>query len=415
MILAIDLGSTSFKAAVFDSRLREVDFGRHCLSYRSGAGGRVELNVATVDAALRGALAESGAERHEIRAIAITSQAQTFTVLDERGRAQGPFISWQDRRATAACEVLRRKLPAFGKHTSFGDLSPSLQVCQIRHLCPGSRTRPLSLPSYVLMRLTGEMTTDNNIAAMSGLYSLLLKGWWPDAVRGCGLREAQLSKVIPIGEVAAHTTPAARRFGLPAGIPVVLAGNDQTAGGYAAGLDTKRSLLITLGTAQVAYACCRRMPQPRVGTIRGPYPGGLFYRMVADSCGGNVVKWAESVLAGCHDDAGFFGEAQRAPYGCHGLVFDASLNSGEGGWANLGFHHTRADLARSILEALSSRMAEVVARLNLPLKGREVLVAGGGSLSPLWRNMVSDALGAKLMRTKANPLSGAARMASQHI
>lgn len=411
MILAIDLGSTSFKAAVFDNRLREIGVGSHRLNHRFGAGGQVEIEVATVEVALRGALRAAAVARHDIRTIAITSQAQTFTLLDAQGRTKEPFYSWQDRRATVACKELTRKLPDFAEHTSFANLSPAHQLCQIRRLRPGAHLRPVALPSYVLMLLTGETVTDNNIAAMSGLYSLPLKGWWPAALRGCGLCEKQMSKVIPIGEVAAQTAPLARRFGLRAGIPVVLAGNDQTAGGYAASLDSKPSLLITLGTAQVAYACCRSMPPSLSGTIRGPYPGGLYYRMAADSCGGNVVNWAETVLAGCHEDEGFFQAAQAAPRGCHGLVFDAALASGQGGWTNLDFHHTRSDLARSILEALSRRLADLVGKLDLPLKGRVILAAGGGSRQPLWRNIVSDTLGVRLVATKANPLLGAARMA----
>ena len=56
MILAIYLGSTSFKAAVFDSRLREIGTGHHRLTYRFAPGGHVELDVDSVDAALPGAL-----------------------------------------------------------------------------------------------------------------------------------------------------------------------------------------------------------------------------------------------------------------------------------------------------------------------------------------------------------------------
>lgn len=411
MILAIDLGSTSFKAAVFDAKLQETGFGAHRLQHRFEAGGRVEFDVAVVEAAVRGALRTAVARNHEIEAVAITSQAQTFTMLDEHGAAQGPFISWQDCRATAACEALRRKLPDFGAHTSFGTLVPCHQLCQIRHLRPSRRLRPVALPSYVLMLLTGATVTDANLAAMSGLYSLPLKGWWPEALQACGLCEQQLPAVIPIGETAALTTSAARRFGLKAGIPVILAGNDQTAGGYAARLDEKESLLITMGTAQVAYACYRRMPPPREGTIRGPYPGGLSYRMAADSCGGSVINWAEALLAGCADDDTFFGEAATSPRGCHGLVFEAGLDAGQGAWTNLGFHHTRADLARSVLESLSLRMGGLVDRLGVSLKGRPVLAAGGGSLRPLWRSMVSEILGSRISPTLANPLTGAARMA----
>ncbi len=415
MILAIDLGSTSFKASVFDSRLREVGMGSHCLSYHFRAGGHIELEVNRVDAALRGALGKAGVQKQDIRAVAITSQAQTFAMMSEGGQVTGPFISWQECRANEVCQTLEKKLPDFGDHASFGALSPALQICKVSRLRPASRARLLPLPSYVLLKLTGEFATDNNMAAMSGLYSLPLKGWWPDALRGCGLRESQLPQVIPVGQVAGLTSRDAKRFGIGAGIPVVLAGNDQSAGGYAARLEESASLLITLGTAQVAYACCRRMPRPRAGTIRGPYPGGLFYRMAADSCGGNVVNWAESVLAACHDDAGFFREAQGAPKGCHGLLFDAAMASGQGGWTNLGLHHTRADLARSILESLAQRMTELVGRLDIPIKGRDVLAAGGGSKQPLWRNIVSEALDTTLERTQANPVLGAARMARAHL
>ncbi len=411
MILSLDLGSTSFKAAVFDGQLRELSVGRQRLNHRYGKGGHVELEVATVERAVRGALAGAGVGTHEIHAIALTSQAQTFTVLDGRGRAQRPFISWQDQRAGAACDELKKILPDFGEHGSFGNVSPALQICQLRNLKLGARLRPVSLPSYVLMLLTGDTATDNNLAAMSGLYSLPLKGWWPAALHGCGVRVEQLSRVIPVGSVAAETSGAARRLGLRAGIPVILAGNDQTAGGYAARLESRKAMLITLGTAQVAYACCQRMPQARAGTIRGPYPGGIFYRMAADGCGGNVVNWAGPVLTGGQVDDGFFKEAQRAPRGCHGLEFDANLDAGQGGWKNLGFHHTRADLARSILESLSGRMVALVNRLGLPMQGRQILAAGGGSAQPVWRKILGEALGTNLKRITADPLLGAARMA----
>jgi xylulokinase len=415
MILAVDLGSTSFKAAVFDGRLKPVSQGRRRIVHRFAAGGRVEIDVAQVHAALKGALAEARVAEHEIRVIALTSQAQTFTLVGADGRPRMPFISWQDARAGAAAEALKRRLKDFAEHASFGDILPALQICQLRQLAPGAGTMPLKLPSYVTRLWTGESVTDNNIAAMSGLYSLPLNGWWPAALSACGLRERQLPRLIPVGETAAVTTAAAQRFGLPKGVPVVLAGNDQTAGGYAARLEEGRSLLITLGTAQVAYACCQRMPAARPGVIRGPYPGGRFYRMGADGCGGSIVNWAGSVLAGGATNEAFFREAALALPGCQGLVFEASLDTGKGSWRNLALHHTRADLARSILESLSRRMAGLVRGLGVPVRGRTVLAAGGGSAQPLWRHILAADLGATLVVTSADPLLGAARMAVTRV
>ena len=288
MILAIDFGSTSFKTGLYDRKLRQLGGGSAPVRYRYASGGRVELDVSVAEAALRRALPKNLAD---IEAIAITSQAQTFTVLDRQGRPTRPFVSWQDGRAGAACARLKRKLPDFAAHCSFADLLPALQVCQL-HNAPARRGElVVKLPAYFVRLWIGEAVLDDNLAAMSGLYSLKLRDWWP-AVTG----PAHLPRVIPVGSIAGVTRP--NKFGLPVGIPVVLAGNDQTAGAYAAQLEKTDAALLTLGTAQVVYACCRRMPPATSGLVRGPYPGGLSYRMAVDGCGANLTNWAETVLAG---------------------------------------------------------------------------------------------------------------------
>ncbi|MCS7047901.1 MAG: FGGY-family carbohydrate kinase [Verrucomicrobiae bacterium] len=400
MILAIDLGSTSFKSALFDERLRLVAERHEPLRYRFGTGGRVELAVSEVERAMQSILPR----HHRPHVIALTSQAQTFTVVNARGRAVRPFVSWQDQRAGQAAARLRRELPDFAEHCSFADLLPALQISQIAHLPLQDGEMPLLLPTYFVRRWTGENVTDDNLAAMSGLYSLRERQWWDAALRAVGLREAQLPRVIPIGQVAGLTRR--NEFGLPVGVPVVLAGNDQTAGAYGARLEENGALLITLGTAQVAYRCVERLPASKPGVVRGPYPGGRFYRMAADAWGGNLINWAETVLSGCSTDEAFFAQAARAPAGCRGLVFDPE----RGEWRGLGLHHMTADLARSILEALSARMAQLVNQLG-GVGRRFVWVAGGGSKQPLWRAITGERLGVRLRPTAATPLVGAARMA----
>jgi len=383
MILAIDLGSTSFKAGLFDSRLRLVRSNSAPLKYRYAAGGHVELEVPVVDAALRQIMA--GMNGYKV--IAITSQAQTFTVLDRRGRPTRPFVSWQDSRAQSV------RLPDFSRHCSFAECLPALQVSQLHHAPVRPDETVVKLPSYAVRLWTGATVTDDNIAAMSGLYSLALGRWWPAALRACRLREGQLPRIIPVGSVAAHT---------PAGIPVVLAGNDQTAGAYAARLHENNATLVTLGTAQVVYRCVRKLPA--AGLIRGPYPGGRFYEMAAEN-GANLTNWAETVLTGCETHDKFFAQAGRSPAGCRGVVFE------DGSWRNLALHHTSADLARAILEGLSRRMAAMVRQVG----GKRVLVAGGGGGRPLWRKILSQELKMKLVRTEADPLLGAARMGKEAI
>lgn len=423
MILALDLGSTSFKAGVFDGALTLRGLASRPIENRYAPGGCVELEAEEVATAfqhvLRGAIDEAGVSPKTLSALAVTSQAQTFTIVDPAGRAKMPFISWQDTRAQETCELLKRdpKLADFARHPSFGEILPVLQVCQLEHLQtsrPGFLTREdrvVSLPTYLVEECTGTFAVDDNLAAMSGLYSLDLDDWWPPALEVCRLESRQLAKLVSVGSVASFTHHGAARFGLLEGVPVVLAGNDQTAGAFGAELHEEGGLLITLGTAQVAYACADDLPAPDGTTIRGPYPGGLHYRMAADSCGGNLISWAGTFLAGCETDSAFFCRVDDAEPGCGGLEFDVESPRGEGAWRNIGLHHTSADFARSVVECLVRRMAVLVRRLGVDRSAGKVLVAGGGSRSDAWVRILSEELGAPLTVTEADPLRGAARMA----
>ena len=423
MILAIDLGSTSFKAGVFDADMTQRSEGTHELCTQFAPGGKVEIPVPeSIEAfgqAVRQAVADAHIEPGELRAIAVTSQAQTFTVVDAAGTAKIPFISWQDGRALDACNALKAdgRLADFAQHCSFGELLHLLQICQIRNLQDtqadliGSAGILLHLPTFLVRLCTGVEVIDDNLAAMCGLYSLPEAGWWEPALRACKLHVQQLAKVVPVGSVAAQTDARAEQFGLPAGIPIVLAGNDQTAGGYGARLDEHNAVLITLGTAQVAYACVDELPAPSPALVRGPYPGGKYYRMAADSVGGSVLNWAKTVLSGCESDETFFSQAAAAPSGSRGLVFDAELAGSAGTWKNIGLHHTPSDLARSVVEGLSRRLADLVEQLGVPVAQTRFLAGGGGSRSPLWLEILGELLGAPLERTDANPLLGAAMMA----
>ncbi len=435
-ILAIDLGSTAFKTAVFDMSLQKQAEGAARLDYRYAPGGRIELQVDHVEqscrAAISQALESANVDADELAALAITSQAQTFTLLDQNDTAKMPFISWQDTRAGAACEMLQADptLSDFARHSSFGQILDALQICQIRFL---QETQPgfikptdqiLKLPSWLVHRLSGRARLDQNLAAMSGLYSMSLGDWWPEALSACRLERSQLPELVKIGTVAAQTSQAAQGWGIPAGLPIVLAGNDQTAGAFGAELETVchpqkevvpgtngSAALVTLGTAHVVYACGPIDVEPGEKVIRGPYPGGLHYRLAADSCGGNVVDWARTVLAGCESVEAFYEAVARGEPGCHGATFNAELPSDTGGWSGVGMHHGRDDLARAVIESLNERIAQMIEWLKINPADSAILVAGGGSRSRVWVDMLSDRLGTELKRTEADPLRGAARMA----
>ncbi|MBN1558037.1 MAG: hypothetical protein JW951_07815, partial [Lentisphaerae bacterium] len=228
MILAIDLGSTSFKAAVFNAGRRAGE-GTCALVYNRGPGGRVELDGGRVIEALRtaaaGALQAAGGPVPD--AVAVTSQAQTFTVTDAGGTPLMPFISWLDVRGGAARDALAANaaFAEVARHASFPMLLAGQQLCQVRRLrdtCPGLLAgdhRVIPLSGYAVMQLTGSPVYDRNLAAMSGFYSMESGSWWAAALDACGLRAEQLPPLADVGRAAGRTTDAAAGLGVPAGVP----------------------------------------------------------------------------------------------------------------------------------------------------------------------------------------------------
>ena len=419
MYLAIDLGSTHFKAALLDATLARAGEGSCRVDHVFGADGSVELDVSAAELALNRAVRDAlrSATAHDLKAVAVTSQAQTFTVADASGRPRSRFISWQDGRSGPAAEALSRGMPDFGEHAGFGCPVPGLQICSLKHFrdaAPGwlsPSERVMCLPTYIVHEWTGGFVIDENLAAMTGLYSLRDRAWRSEAVAACGVRDTQLAEVVAMGGVAGHTGSDAGAYGLPEGLPVILAGNDQTAGAYAAEVHQSDALLVTLGTAQVAYVCTRGLPPSRPDTIRGPYPGGRFYRMAADSNGGSRVNWACEFLGGCGGYEEFFSRAEQSPAGANGLGFYAELPTSAGRWVNIELRHTSPDFARSIIETLVDHMAKLVRDIGAEAEGKPLLVAGGGSRSRFWVGLLAERLGAEAFKVDADPLLGAARLA----
>lgn len=423
MILGIDLGSTVFKAGVFDSALCRVGQGSSPVVYSSIRGNHVEMPVAENEVALgdaiSGALQNAGIQASDVHAVAFTSQAQTFTVRTPDGRARFPFISWRDTRCDGH-NVAAHVLSGFAMHGSVADCAPGLTVAKLAFLRETSLSPVVDpndlvlwLPTWFAMELTGRAVIDVNLAAMSGLYSLALADWWPEALELCGLHPRNLPALCALGAMTGTTTHAATKYGLPEGIPVVSAGNDQTAGAYGAAVHEKDAVLVSLGTAQVVYTTLPELPAPVSGLMRGPYPGGRYYQLSADRFGAGTVNWARTVLSGCEAEKDFDHVASSAPPDCHGVRFVADGPAGTGRWTGLDHPEaTVADQARAVLVTLTERLGACLDLLNGGICKRPVLLSGGGSESEPWRECLREQFALDFTRVPAaSPLFGAAQMA----
>lgn len=412
MFLCIDLGSTSFKAAVYDCDLNVLGSDGARLDYAQ-LNERVELEPETVSDtvqnAVQGALKSAQLRPEEITAAAVTSQAQTFALRMDK-QFVTPMISWQDSRGEPAAASMKTDpvFDSFREHTSFYAPAPGLMLCLLTQVFEdhpefvGGDVVPL--PSYVMEQLTGQRVLDENLAAMSGLWSLPEKKWNEVYLQRLGVTPAQLPEVGPLPALAGAAL-AENFLGLPEGCPVYSAGNDQTAGAYAAELECAGGILITLGSAQVVYQWCQELAQPEEGVIRGLYPEGGTYRMVADGYGGNQILRTMKQLELTGFDS-FFEQAEV------GFAAGAELPSVTPGADRIRWSDESASIAHkcaAVIEFLSERMTDMVR--DLRQEGQPVYVTdGGGGRRAVWRQCLERKLGQALPLRIAAPDRGAARM-----
>ena len=111
-ILAIDQGTTSSRAIVFDGAMNPLATAQQEFRQIFPAPGWVEHDPeeiwSSVVATARAALAQSGLASKDIAAIGITTQRETSVIWDRaNGKAIHNAIVWQDRRTDEFCTTLR--------------------------------------------------------------------------------------------------------------------------------------------------------------------------------------------------------------------------------------------------------------------------------------------------------------------
>ena len=111
-ILAIDQGTTSSRAIVFDAALRPVATAQKEFAQHYPAPGWVEHDPEeiweTAIATCRAVLVRARVDPSTIAAIGIAGEAETTLAWDrETGKPLGRAIVWQDRRTASACAALR--------------------------------------------------------------------------------------------------------------------------------------------------------------------------------------------------------------------------------------------------------------------------------------------------------------------
>ncbi len=197
-ILAIDQGTTSSRAIIFDANMQPIASAQEEFTQHFPESGWVEHEpadlLATVKSTCAEALKKAGLKAHDIAAIGITNQRETTVIWDANtGAPLHNAIVWQDRRTAKMCESLR----AAGHSDQVTDitgllLDPYFSATKVKWILdqnPGARERAAAgellfgtVDSFLIWHMTGGAAhvTDATNAARTMLYDIHKSAWSPE-------------------------------------------------------------------------------------------------------------------------------------------------------------------------------------------------------------------------------------------
>ena len=224
-LIAIDQGTTSTRAIVFDDKLAPVATAQQELPQIYPQPGWVEHDAeaiwADVVATVRGAMAKAGVAAKDIAAIGITNQRETAIVWDRAtGKPIHNAIVWQDRRTADVCAALRaagHEEAVTGKTGLV--LDPYFSATKIAWLLdnvPGAREKAArgalafgTVDSFLLWRLTGGKAhlTDATNAARTLLFDIRNARWDDELARLFAVPPSLLPEVRDCAASFGETLP----------------------------------------------------------------------------------------------------------------------------------------------------------------------------------------------------------------
>jgi glycerol kinase len=214
LILALDQGTTSTRAILFDATGGALADATRPLRQSYPADGWVEHDAEEIFAAcvavLRETMDRSGREIAEVAAIGITNQRETVVIWDKAtGRPIHPAIVWQDRRTADACERLREA--GYGERVAeitgllLDPYFSGTKIAWILDHVTGARARAEAgellcgtMDTWVIWRLTGGAVhaTDATNASRTLLFDIEAQAWSEPMLNLLNVPASLLPKVL---------------------------------------------------------------------------------------------------------------------------------------------------------------------------------------------------------------------------
>lgn len=429
-LMAIDLGSTSIKAIIYN-----LDGNRMAAASRptekkippdhadwiiwdpdqiwGGTASACKEAIAALD------------DPSLIRGVAVTGMGMDGVPIDSRGKVLYPFISWHDTRTAPQAEWWNQHI---GAERSFAITGfPTWAILAAMRILWMKENRAeilakaskwLLIEDFINHKLSGVMATDFSMASCMHLLDQTRRQWSDELIDASGIERSILPDIQESGTVLGPiTAEAAAATGIPGGTPVVLGGHDHICATLPAGLFRAGTALDIIGTWECvqtsltepvltsdilqAEICMQSSVLPGAFIAWGGAPAGesleWFRREFGKGFGEKIdredVTW-DTLLAGL----------KRTKPGASGAMYLPHISAAGcpigdtkslGAFVGINTQTHKNDLLRAVIEGLNFQFLHILEAMETGLNTsfKSITVTGGVAQNEFWIQNKADMLG----------------------
>jgi FGGY-family pentulose kinase len=427
LLLGLDVGTQSLRAALVDLEGRTVAFGiapiETTYPHPTWAEQEPLSWWSAAERAVGYVLAQGDARADQVIGIGLDCTACTVVATDLDGMPLCPALLWMDQRAFREAEAISGTGDSVLRFVS-GRVSPEWMLPKalwLKRNEPGIYARAgrvVECTDWMMYRLTNEWTLSLNHIAVKWNYARPEGGWPVNLLRAVGLSdllEKWPERIVALGRGEARLSRrAAVELGLIAGIPVAQGGIDAYLGMLGMGATCDGDVAVIVGSSTCHLA------QSREGVFgsgaAGCYPDatieGLYTLEAGQTATGSILEWYRRYFAS--DQQGEAAQrkvsvfqvldelATAVPPGAEGLMVREDWQGNRSPYKNpmargciagLSLAHGPGHIVRGIYEATACGTRHILTdALSRGLRIERIFVGGGGARSPLWLQIHADIL-----------------------
>ncbi|HDN85213.1 MAG TPA: gluconokinase [Candidatus Aerophobetes bacterium] len=408
VFIGVDIGTGGVRAIAFNSKLEQLSSSYQEHTTISSREDQAEQNPHEIYSNLISCLKDVSQPYKKIMGIGFSSMLHSIMGVDEKGNPLTPLYPFTDNQGKNKIKRIKEELPTFYKKTGCPPhpMYPAVQILWLKEEKPDifkKIKKFLSIKSFILQKLTGDLVEDSCIASGSGLLNIHKLSWDEEILNFLSLSKKNFPRVVQATEKL--TIKSVSGLNNLRGVPVYPGAGDGMLCHLASGGLKEGYLSSTVGTSGALRIATHKPFLNEKESIWCYHfyknwwvSGGAIHN------GGITLRWFRDRL--CREEAEkakkegmdiyelFDKWAGEVSPGAKDLIFLPFL-AGERSpnwnprmracFVGLGLHHGKKEIIRSIMEGVMCRMRAVMELLKPSLPEKvEIRASGGYTKSRLW-------------------------------